>query len=389
MTKNKHSIGKKIRGIFLFFMTCVVLGLGFGMIMVHKLPDDMSTFALFWNDVLGVLLIFLSVFVQIIWHELGHMIAGLMRGWKFLSFMIFSWVISVKEGKLHISRFKIVGAGGQCLMMPPENGDTDFGIAFYNAGGILMNLITALMAVGLMVFCWDSLGFISTVLLYGLALSGFIFGLINAIPKISSDLANDGQNILTLRKDPFSTTVFLHSMRVLGELFQGKSFDELNLAYLCDKQEIDYRNSIHVMACAFDLSLAIARFDFEEAHRIAARLDAHKFECVKIYQMEIGMEEIYLNVVAPVSGVSVRRYRTDEMETYLKQQMAGNRPTAFRVKYALAHVVDQNEEEAEKYYQQFLRACDRFHVIGEVKMEKRLVEYVRQMRPEGSGKINN
>lgn len=381
MTNNRRAKIKQISRNVFFFAVCMLIGVGFGFLMVQKLPDDISTPLMIVNDIGGVLLIFLAFFLQIIWHELGHMIAALLRGWNFLSFMILSFMISKRNGKLHFSRLKIMGAGGQCLMMPPKEGDTDFGIAFYNAGGILMNAITGILALLVLISCWEALGFISAVLLYGLTLAGFVFALINGIPMNANGLANDGQNMVSLRKDPFSTTIILEGMRILGGLQQGKTLKEVMPHYFCEDQEIDYSNSIHAMACSFDLSLAISQMDFEKAHAIARQLDAHKFEIVGVYQQEISLEEVYLNLVAPVSGVSVERYLTESLGKYMDQQ-ASFRPSALRVKYAIAHLKDHDEAQAEKYYQQFLRACDRYHVVGEVVTEKKLVEYARQMRSD-------
>lgn len=268
-------------------------------------------------------------------------------------------------------------------MMPPAEGDTDFGIAFYNAGGVLMNGVVALVALLVLVVCSDLIVWDATVFLAGLCFTGLIFALINGIPMVSGGVPNDGMNMRELKKDVFSTHVFLTTMHIMGRLQQGSSVDEisdefLDNGYLSEGTTVDYRNPIHVMAVNFDLSLAVARLDFEKAHDILDQLEAVFDTVVPIYQKEITYERVFLYLVAPREGVDVGELIDADTLNYFEMQ-THFRPTALRVKYAFARLFEHDEAKAEVIYRQFQKACEDYYMPGEVVCEKKLVGYVRNL----------
>ena len=377
-TNKKNHIGNII-----FFLVCIALGGLLGGSLSMEFGDTLSWWQVILRVIEGVLLFLLAFFFQVVLHEAGHMVAALIRGWSFISFMVLGVVLTRRDGKFHLSRFAVLGVGGQCLMMPPSEGETDFGIAFYNAGGILMNIIISLATLVLLIVCGDSFVWEMVIFLASLSITGFLFVLINGIPSESSGLPNDGMNIRGLKKDAFSTHVFLMTMRGIGKLQQGDSIDEvseefLDNRYLCEGVAVDYKNPIHIGAIAFDLSLAIARFDFEKAHSILDQLDVVFDTIVPIYQKEISYERVFLYLVSPREGVDVWNLVDSDTLKYFEMQ-AHFRPTALRVKYAYVRLYEGDEAKAEAIYTQFLKVCDNYHIPGEVQTEKKLVEYVRNL----------
>ena len=361
-----------------FFMVCLCLGGLLGYSLTYEFGDEMS----WWQTVLrifeGVTLFLLAFFFQIILHEAGHMVAALARGWKFIHFMILGIVLSRKDGKFRLSRFAIPGVGGQCLMMPPEEGDTDFGIALYNAGGVLMNIVVSLLAIVLFGCFYDSLSWDINVFLVSLCFTGTFFALVNGIPSVSGGVVNDGMNIRELKKDEFGTRVFLTTMRIMGKLQQGSRIDEVVEGYLTDGVELDYANPIHEVAINFDFSLAISRLDFQKAHAILDQIEPVFEEIVPIYQKEITYERVYLYLVSPREGVDVGQLIDSETLKYFEMQ-TNFRPTALRVKYAFVRLYECDEERAEGIYKQFQEVCKNYHIPGEVCIEKKLIEYVRSL----------
>ena len=363
--------------MLLFFGICLGLGIFLGYSIVENFGTEHAWWYLVGRLFEGFVLIFLAFILQVIVHETGHLFAGLMRGWQFRTFMIFGVVLSRRDGKFHLSRFAIPGAGGQCLMSPPEKGDTDAGITLYNAGGILMNLLVALLCLCVYFLGGDAIVWEANVLLVSLSVIGLLFFLINGIP-LGGNLPNDGENMLNLRKDPFSTHVFLTTMRVLGGMMQGTTLDAMLKTYLCDGVTLDFSNPIHVMAVNFDLSAAVVRLDLEKAHALVRTIDREFDKIIPIYQKEILFEKVFLYLVAPVEGVDVKELLDKDTLKYFEMQSAF-RPTALRVKYAYARLYEKDEEKAAKIYKQFTKVCSRYHVRGEVVMEQKLVEYVREM----------
>lgn len=376
----KGKKGSSYVGVLIFFAICTVLGGMLGLSIVDAFGNDMHWLQLVGRLVEGMLLLLLAFILQVVLHETGHMVAGLLRGWSFISFTILGFVLTKKEGRFHLSRFAIPGVGGQCLMMPPKDGDSNFGIAFYNAGGVLMNIaVVILSSVALLLHC-STLPWGVNILLGGLCLTGLFFAITNGIPACHGGIPNDGMNIRELKKDAFSTHVFLDVMSMLGKLQQGEWLDELKVDYLTDGVKVDYENPIHVMAVNFDISLAIARMDFEKAHAIFKQMRPEEDKIISIYRMEMLYEKVFLFLVSPRDGVDVGDLIDSDTLKYFEMQTIF-RPTSLRVKYAFARLYEGDEEKAAIIYRQFQKTCESYHIPGEVMSEKRLVEYVRTLVP--------
>lgn len=96
--------------------------------------------------ILSLVCLILAVFVQIILHEGGHLIFGLATGYRFVSFRVGSLTLIKEGGKFRFKRFSISGTGGQCLLSPPDKPYEQMPYFWYNAGGVLMNLLTGIIA---------------------------------------------------------------------------------------------------------------------------------------------------------------------------------------------------------------------------------------------------
>ena len=60
----------------------------------------------------------LSFWLQAILHEGGHLVCGLLSGYRFLSFRVGSFTLLRQNGRLVLRRFYLPGTGGQCLLEP-------------------------------------------------------------------------------------------------------------------------------------------------------------------------------------------------------------------------------------------------------------------------------
>ena len=139
-------------------MTGVIIGMG-GSIVCIGLFSDM-TVAEFMEKLKGIAVLellgviafslfsaFVGGFLQIVIHEAGHLVAGLLSGYKFISFRIFNYTILKTAEGLKVKKFGISGTGGQCLMTPPDGPAEDLKFVFYNLGGVLFNLLFSAVAI--------------------------------------------------------------------------------------------------------------------------------------------------------------------------------------------------------------------------------------------------
>ena len=72
--------------------------------------------------VMGALLLLavVLIFAHVIIHEGGHLVCGLISGWKYLSFRVGNLTLVKQDGKLKCKKTTVAGTGGQCLMIPPQ-----------------------------------------------------------------------------------------------------------------------------------------------------------------------------------------------------------------------------------------------------------------------------
>jgi len=94
-------------------------------------------------ELLAFLIAYVAFFIiSIPVHELGHLVFGLLSGYRFSSFRLFSLVWYKENGKVLFRRSRNKLALGQCLMLPPKH-EKDFKFVWHNLGGGLFNLLIA------------------------------------------------------------------------------------------------------------------------------------------------------------------------------------------------------------------------------------------------------
>ena len=127
-----------------------------------------------------VAVVYAAFIFHIIIHEGGHLVFGLLTGYRFSSFRIFSFMW-VKEGNtVKFKRHSIAGTGGQCLMSPPDIKNGEMPIVWYNLGGSLMNIIFSTVSL-ICFFLFNSVSVLSGILLL-FALLGFSLAILNGVP---------------------------------------------------------------------------------------------------------------------------------------------------------------------------------------------------------------
>lgn len=104
----------------------MLIGAICGFIMVWYI-DKSSADTPLYQEILSLAGLFLGMYVALLFHmivhEAGHLVFGLMTGYKFCSFRIASFMWLKENVKLKLKRLTLAGTGGQCLMTPPDMKD--------------------------------------------------------------------------------------------------------------------------------------------------------------------------------------------------------------------------------------------------------------------------
>ena len=321
-------------------------------------------------------ILLVAYFIHIFLHETGHMVAALCRHWHFISFYAFRWVLSRKDGKWQISRMHIPGAAGQCMMMPPEEGDSLKGVLWYNAGGLIANAVLVVVAViGLWAGPVD-MNFELRMFWWTMIFSGAFVLLLNGVPIRRLALPNDGTNIKIMLKDPSEAQRLIQCLRYQGWMQQGKTLTEVATGYFFDlnKDQPRLSNSIHAAALTMDLALAMNKFDFDKADEILSYVRQKYHMLYPLYWKQFRLDIIYLHLVR--GEECPPDILNEDMEAVI-EKMAPVLPAASRAKYMIAKFRDKDLVEADAVYHQFKVLCDHWYLPGEAEIERRLVEFAR------------
>ncbi len=176
---------------------------------------------------LGLAAVFLAaILVQITLHEAGHLVCGLLSGYRFCSFRVGSLMWMREDGgRLRLRRLRIPGTDGQCLMSPPDMVDGRLPVTLYNFGGALANLLTAALALALYGPA-RRVPLLAAFLLFLAVIGGFTAAM-NGIPLRLGNIDNDGRNALSLGRDPAALRAFWVQMKVAEAQARGLRLREM------------------------------------------------------------------------------------------------------------------------------------------------------------------
>lgn len=159
--------------------------------------------------------LYASIYLQTIIHEGGHLVMGLLTGYRFLSFRVGSFMWIKQNGKIRFGRFSMPGTGGQCLLtMPAPKDDGSYPYALYNWGGVLFNLISVVLSFIILIFFRFNPYVASFSVI--MALVGIYLAILNGIPFPGAMIPNDAANVRLIGKSPSS----YRSMRITNQTVQ-------------------------------------------------------------------------------------------------------------------------------------------------------------------------
>lgn len=353
-TKPTNTRKKTLRTLLLLLPTvlfgAVVGWFGAGWIDALTGGNDALFFVYLLLLLVGLILAFI---VQIIVHEGGHLLFGLMTGYRFVSFNILG-IIWHKgpDGRLHMNRMQIAGAGGQCLMSPPDYNEGRFPFILYNLGGALTNLIAALLF-GLL--AW-ALPFAPVRILLGTqAAVGVVFALLNGLPIPVEAIQNDGTNLVCIRRDENARRAFWTQMKVAAELVAGRRLKHLPDEWFRPFPEEAMSNPIVTAIAVMNTSRLMDEMDFAAAEREIRALMAREKGVLPLYRMTMACDGAVCEMIAGRPADLTDMLDTPDMQQLIKAMP--NYPSILRTQYAVALLKERDGEKAARLLERFNSAA--------------------------------
>ena len=328
--------------------------------------DDKLFFIYLGVMMLGMILAF---FVQIVLHEGGHLIFGLLSGYRFVSFNVMGFIWQKDEnGKLRVGRMQIAGAGGQCLMAPPAYNGGNFPFTLYNLGGVLVNLITAVIFA---LLAWVIPVAWVRILLMLLAVVGVVSAIINGLPIPVAAIQNDSKNLICIRRDEIARRAFWVQMSIGAELARGTRIKDMPADWFAPMPEEAMDNPIVSATAVMNTSRLMDMLDFAGAEKEIRRLLAREKGILGLYRMTMSCDGALCELVAGRPGSLTEALSTKENQQLMKAMKT--HPAILRTQYALALLKDKDADKAEKLLAEFETAAKNHPNPQEIVGERELI----------------
>lgn len=362
---------KYIRPV-LSFLLVMVIGFLFGFMLGFFVNLESLAFdGMHWFTLILVICLafYIALPIQILVHEGGHLFFGLLTGYRFVSFRLFSLVLTRSNGHWKLKRYALCGTAGQCLMLPPIINDRQHPYLLYNLGGIILNLASSFI----MLLCLVVLPVNAYWLLFGLifCLVGFYFAVVNALPAASPFINNDGRNALEIWRHLSEIEGFDLQLMVAGKLAKGLRPGELPLD---SYEEKTYDVSLLMSAATLMLleARALDRHDFSTVLFYVARLTDKSSAVPVLYKHLLEADALYVELVSNASLDHLSSWQACETRQLMKKMK--RHLSVLRTQFAYALLYENDQAKAAKIRQRFEKVARMHPHPGEVVSERELMD---------------
>lgn len=316
-----------------------------------------------------------SVSLLVVIHEAGHLVCGLASGYRFVSFRIFSFTfVRDAAGRLRVKRFSLAGTGGQCLLCPPERPLEEIPVVWYNAGGLLANLLVFLAVLPLM---WLDLNpFVKEFAgIFLITDAGLL--LLNGIPMQSAGMGNDAHNMIALRRNLAAKRGVMLQLRANSMVQEGARLRDLPAEWFAVPDCVNYRNALEVSVPLMAASRLLDMERPEEAYEAFSAIYAHRAELMPLYAKETACELVYCAMLTGRTAEAEELLADKELRKYVEtyRRVMSSKE---RLLCAEALLLKHDRPAAETIYEELQRRSARYLLQGEVRSDLALMRSMLQ-----------
>ena len=318
------------------------------------------------------LAVLIAWYANVIVHEGGHLVFGLLCGYRFCSFRVGSLMVIRQRGRMNLRSYKLAGTGGQCLMVPPERESTQGEIILYNLGGVIFNLIFAVVCFGLAKALPDV--FVLSMALDLSAILSLINMALNGIPLNAGGIANDGMNAIHLSKNPEAMSSFRKALLINAAQTEGAKTSEMPDEWFTLPDGADMQNTHNVAIAVFAAGRLFDGGDIVAVEQATERLLNSSYNLIGLYRNLLTLDLVYCRLVNG-SG-DVKKYLTPAMRKFMKSMRSF--PSIIRTEYAVSLLLDRDEKQASRILSDFEKCAARFPYSQEIDVERALMSKVME-----------
>lgn len=322
-----------------------------------------------------------GTYLHVLIHEAGHLVCGLLSGYRFSSFRIGSYVLLREQGKMVLRRYWLPGTAGQCLMAPPPMTDGEIPVILYNLGGAIANALWALVC---FILAWIAPRAGAAEWMLGIwGFLGLILALSNAIPRLLKVGGNDGHNTRSLLNDPAARRGFWLQMAINDCRLQGQTLLQMPEEWFAMPEPGQMQNAMTAVLAIFHADRLMEEGKEAEGQVILERLLEEENAISPANKAMVRMSLLWREIMGENRPEVVASLRTKELKRVMK--LMKNFPEVIRMEYALAVLVDHEPEKARKCLARFGKVAHNYVYRQTVEQERRAIGLVAEKKISSLG----
>ncbi len=375
--KGKKNKRTKSPAYLLTIAICVLIGALAGMLVPRyfdSVPENRTT-----ATALAILVIYVvfSLYASIILHEGGHLVFGLLTGYRFSSFRIGSLMLVRTNGKLKFKRHSVAGTGGQCLLAPPQIQNGKMPHVLYNVGGVISNTIFTT--------AFSTLAFVAKDRVYlcalfvTLAVVNLALAISNGIPLSTGSVDNDGKNALSLGKNPSAMRALWIQLMINFETANGKRLSEMPEEWFSLPSDDELSSGLIASLAVFHENRLVDMMRLDEALKIIEKYK-NTPSLPGIYRCLMTMDEMTIRAINGEDYSVVAGLFTKDVHSIMNGMRTF--PSVLRTKYVFALLMENNEQSAEKISSTFERVKKSYPYATDIQAEERVMSLAKKKLQE-------
>ena len=335
-----------------------------------------------WNESLGMVLVYIlcgavvTGFLSTLCHELGHLIAGKLNRFAFISMTVwfFKWS---REKKKIVFDFVLMGEeAGYAEMVAKSVDDLSSRLKKMTMGGIIATIVPVLAGGVAFVFADKVPFFVFIVWAMFLPIGIYsFFG--NALPMSSGGSGNDGRLLYGLKKNDDDSQVVINLLKIQSELFNGKTPSEIDEKYYFDLPQLAEDDLNFIM-------LLFSRYDYylDKKDFVGAKKTSDRLLSLLEYMPKIYVNSAKANALYGACTFVRDDERADEL-TYELEKFLNKSNTSSAIRAKIAYVLYVKGEKGENgaldiFYADGVKAANKCPLRGVGLFERKLLEELKK-----------
>ena len=305
-------------------------------------------------------------------HELGHVFMGFAMKMDCVYVKCFCFKLYVKEGKKRFA-FASPFAADQTQMLPKMGGNMQKRAALYTLGGLLFSgvFLALLLAGAIIMACVD----LPSYALFGLLpYTAYLF-LLNLPAVAYANGKTDTAVYRGIRKGEDVEKCMLAAMEIQGQLFEGKSFLEIDEAYYFDLPQLCEDEPLYAVLLDLRYRYYLEKGEEEKAADALNRLALNEAYLPLEELEKVAAELVYMHALTGNVEDAEKNY--EACKGFLKEENA----TAKRILCAYA-LACENVEAADILLQQATHLLEKENIAGIKKFEEILLSRLANKKDE-------